>query len=149
MCELLDQFGGVGFRQVEILRRRQLFSIASINDAPNASTLTVAAGMIERDFVVTDDAIVKVRDVKRAVRAERNIHRAKPRVIAAQEIWFLLRHACGTALGEGVTVDAATHDVSKKTVASVFGRKLIVVIDSDSGDGGRTVRVRANVRAES
>src|ERR1051325_11610263 len=117
-------------------------------DWRGAPALAVAAGMVERDFVVANDAVVKIRDVNRAVGAELQIHRAKPRVVAAQKVRFFLREAGRAVLDEGVAIDAARHDVSDEGVAAELGWKICRGVKNHSGDGRRAVAVRGNVRRE-
>src|SRR5207247_950355 len=53
---------------------------AFVHHAPDAAALTVAAWMRERHFVMADDAIVKIRDVKRAIGTELIVHGPEPRI---------------------------------------------------------------------
>ena len=60
------------------------------NDAPDSSALVISARMIQRHFVMRDDAIVKIRDIERTVGAKLQIARPKPRIVAFHEIGFLM-----------------------------------------------------------
>ena len=57
--------------------------LSPIDQPPNAAHLTVAPGVVEPHLVMADDAVVKVGDVQRAVRAELKVDRPEPRVARA------------------------------------------------------------------
>ena len=57
--------------------------LSPIDQPPNAAHLTVAPGVVEPHLVVADDAVVKVGDVQRAVRAELKVDRPEPWVARA------------------------------------------------------------------
>ena len=47
--------------------------LARVDHAPDAAAFAVAAGMVQRHFVMADDAVVKIGDVQGAVRADQQI----------------------------------------------------------------------------
>ena len=57
---------------------------AGVDDAPDAAALAVALGVVERHFVVADDAVVEVGDVERAVGAELDVDGPEPGVVAGR-----------------------------------------------------------------
>src|SRR6185436_10972640 len=56
------------------------------NKAPDAAAFAITTRVSERHFVMTDDAIVKIGDVKRAVGSELNIDWPEPRIGRRHEI---------------------------------------------------------------
>ena len=52
----------------------------------------VAARMIERHFVMTDDAVVKISHIHRAIRCHFNVHRAEPGIGTHKEILLAFRN---------------------------------------------------------
>src|SRR5881396_1513399 len=58
--------------------------------APDSAAGLVAFGMVPRHFVVRNDLVIPVHDVKAAVRAELDGNRAEPRVAAANEVGQVL-----------------------------------------------------------
>src|SRR5256885_4789566 len=104
--------------------------------------------MCQRHFVMTDDSIVKIRDVERAVRAELQIDRTKPRIISDDEVGALVGQRRGAGEGHSVAIDAAGHDVAGENVVPIlFGPEVVLVI-YDAGNRGGTVPVKDHGRRE-
>ena len=61
--------------------------------------------MIQRHFVVTDDAIVEVGHVKRTVRSQLKVHGPEPGILADEEIRLLDRPGSRTRPLDAVVID--------------------------------------------
>ena len=61
-------------------------SFPFVSDAPDATSRSIPAGMVQWHFIMSDDPIVKISDVQRAVGTELKIHGPKPRVVAADKV---------------------------------------------------------------
>ena len=60
-----------------------------VADAPDAAAEMIPAGMVQPHLIMSDDAVVKICHIKRAIRPELNVYRTKPGVITSQEIRHL------------------------------------------------------------
>src|SRR5437867_5619104 len=58
--------------------------------APDSAAGLIAFGMVPRHFVVRNDLVIPVHDVKAAVRAELDRNRAEPRIAATDEVGQVL-----------------------------------------------------------
>src|SRR5262245_46163093 len=59
---------------------------ANISNAPNSAALAVTSGMIQRDFVMADDAVVEMGEVDRVIGPELKIHRTEPGIFAGDQV---------------------------------------------------------------
>ncbi len=64
-------------------------------DAPDATRLLIAIGVIAGDFVVADDLVIPVDDVEAAIGPHRHRDRAEERVLAGDEILETLEAVAG------------------------------------------------------
>ena len=79
--------------------------------------------MEEIDFVVADDAVVKVGDVESAVGACLEIDRAKPPVVADEKILWGVDPWRRPFPAELVTVDGVRDHIADEQIALVVGGK--------------------------
>lgn len=87
MCEVGNQVRHGGF--AEVAAGRDGFLRALVIDSPNTAAFAITAGVGQRHLVVADDSVVEVRDVKRPVRSQLQVHGPEPRVVAGQEVRLL------------------------------------------------------------
>ena len=123
-----------------------LVSLARPHHAPDAPAMPVALRVLQVHLVVPDDAVVEVRDIQRAVRAELQIDRMEPPVVARQKIFRLLDPRRRAAPLHDIAVDDVGDDVADEDVAVVLARELVGGIDRDSRDAGRAVVVPGRER---
>ena len=146
--EFSDEFlrGGLG----EVVGRMELRPAirALVNHAPDSAALAVATGMRERHFVMSDDSVVEIRDVERAIRSELRIDRAEPRIVRRDEIRQGSGDARGTVLRHAVAKDGAGHHVAEEHVAMKFLGPEVVGVDRNAVDGGRAANLLHHGRDE-
>ena len=115
--------------------------LAAIDHAPDAPAFAVASRMGQRHLVVTDDPVVKVGDVQRAVRSELIVHRPEPRIGGGEEI-RLLDGLRGRAVEDQmVAIQPARHDIPDEEIVLIFRRPEVVVVVQRPVDGGAAVGV--------
>ncbi len=122
---------------------------AVVNDAPDAAARAVALGMVERNLVVADDAVVKVGDVKCSVGTKLQIDRAEPGVVATEEVGLLDGRRRRAGPFELVVVDAMSDRVADKKRVAVFRREMVGGVVDDAREAGRAVRVASSSRGRS
>ena len=61
------------------------FSATNPSESPDATAFSIAIRMVEWNFVVADDGVVKVGDVQTAVWSELQVHRSEPWIFAGKE----------------------------------------------------------------
>ncbi len=108
----------------------------------------VAAGMVQRHFVVADDAVVEVGDVQRPVRTEADIDRTEPAVVAREEVGLLDGRVAGTVPLEPIVIDAVGDQVADEQRVAKLRREVIGRVVDDAGNAGRAVAVAAHLRTE-
>src|SRR5207253_93127 len=86
--EVANEFVHGRLRPIGSRRFRRL---VSAYDPPDSAAGAIAARMVERHFVVADDAVVKVGDVERPIGSELDIDWPEPRIAARKKIGLLLR----------------------------------------------------------
>ncbi len=114
------------------------------HDAPDAAALAVAAGVVEGDFVVADDAVVEIGDVERAVGAEGEIDGAEPGIVAGKEVGLLVGLRRGAGEGDVVVIDLGGDDVAEEEVVVPFGAPDAAVDVNDAANAGGAVGVLAH-----
>lgn len=114
---------------------------AEFDDAPEAAALAVAAGVVEGDFDVGDDAVVEVGDVEGAVGAELDVDGAEPGVAGLEEVRHFDGDFGGAVEGDAVAVDAAGDDVAEEEIALEVRWPEGVFAGDEAGDGGGAVVV--------
>src|SRR6185437_1924768 len=136
MSEILDEIADRRCGPVRARSGRALVIVAAINDAPDATTLTIAAGMCERHFVMTDDAVVEVGDVQGPIGTELDMDRAEPRIIRLKKS---LKYSfwSRTVPLDGELVDAMADDIADVGAALIGLGKMIGVVESEASHGGR------------
>ena len=97
--------------------------------------------MIEGDFVVPDDLVVKVGYIKCAIGPELEIDGAEPGIVASEQIGHLDRLRCRPSVFQSVAVDAAGHDITAEQVASIGIGKRPCPNMGDSRDGGAAMQM--------
>ncbi len=113
----------------------------TISNAPDAAPFAVAARVVQRNFVMSDDTVVEIRHINRAVGAELNIHRAKPGIITGEKVRLLLRLGAGAVINERIPINAAGHHVADKNIVAKLRRKIRRRVINNSRDGRRAVLV--------
>src|SRR5262249_5530539 len=104
--------------------------------------------MIERHLIMTDDPVIKVRDVQCPVGPQDDIDRPKPRVVAGEKIRFLNRFI-GSAIAANVEqVYAAKDDVAEKHRALILLRKLIGCVINQAAECRRALVFVDHVRSK-
>src|SRR5881392_3011385 len=113
MAEVFDQFIDRGFAPIRSWHvwNRSFAVRSTIDNAPNSAALPVSSWMSERDLVMPDDAVVKIRHIECAVRTQFDVHRAKPGIVARQEIRLFDRLGRRTVPFQSVVIDAIGDDV--------------------------------------
>ena len=91
---------------------------------------------------MADDAVVKIRDVKRAVGAKLQIHRTEPRVVGDNEVRALVGQRRGAGERHRVAVHATGHHVAGENVVAIFLGPEVVLVINDAGNRGGTVSVK-------
>src|SRR5260370_38684088 len=86
VAQRCDQLGNRSATQIEFLLVWLPGASALVRDSPDAPAMLVAAGMVQVDLVVPDDAVVEIGNIQRAVRAQLHVHGTKPRVVAGYKI---------------------------------------------------------------
>ena len=114
---------------------------------PDAATLPVTPGIVQRDLVVADDLVVEVRDVEGVVGSQLEIHGAEPRVLAFQELGLLIGLGRGTGVGDVVVVDDGSDHVAQQHVVIPLRAPDAAADVDDACDAGGTVAVLAHHRA--
>lgn len=90
--------------------------ISYISNPPDATAGAIAIRVFQGDFVVPDDFVVEVCDVKTTIWSKLQIDGAEPRVIAGEQIRHFYCFGRGTKVFETVAIDAASHDVTAKKI---------------------------------
>src|SRR5579884_1771573 len=136
--ELADSSGGpVGARGGGAgVRRLRCWLVASIDDPPDTAACAVAAGMRQRHLVMTDDAVVKIGDIQRPVRAKLNVNRSKPRIIRLKKSLEDAFRA-GAVPFDGELIDAAADDIADVSAVAPGGRIIVGGVVGDAGHGRR------------
>src|SRR5690606_15080116 len=96
----------------------------------------------------TNDRVVEVGEIERAIRTDGKIDRAKPTVIACHEIRLRLNFWAATAPGELVAMDATGHRIAEKNVVAVVFRKMRRRVVRRTADARRSVAVIDHVGPE-
>lgn len=111
------------------------------DDAPDAAAFAIAAGVVEGDFVVADDAVVEVGDVERAVRGDAEVDGAEPWVCAGEEVGFLVGGGGAAVEGDAVGIDAGGDDVSDEDAVVPWVAPDVFFEVGDAADAGGGVGV--------
>lgn len=106
--------------------------ISNISNPPDTAAGAIAIRVFQRDFVVPDDFVVEVCDVKASIGAKLQIDGAEPRVIAGEQIGHFHSFGRGTEVFEPVSIDAASHDVTAKKIGLKAGRECFVIHVGDT-----------------
>ncbi len=100
--------------------------------------------MVQTDFVVTDDFVVEVSHVQRAISTLHDVDRSKPRIVAGHKIGFF-NQADAIAINlKAVAVDAAGHHVAGIELALEVERKMVGLVISNAADCRAAVQVIHN-----
>src|SRR5688500_14769988 len=106
----------------------ELLIVATVDQSPDAPAGAISPGMSQRNFVVPNDAVIEIGNVKCAVRAELRIYRTKPRILRADQMRHCLSHLGAAELDGLVPKDGARHHIAyKKIVAKLFRPKVVSV----------------------
>ena len=108
--------------------------------------MAVAAGVLQVDLVVADDAVVEVGHVETAVGPELQIDRPEPPVVARHEIGRLLDPRRRTPPLRDIAMDDVGHDVAHEHRPAILCRKLVGLVGDHAGDAGRAVAVARGER---
>ena len=138
--QLGDRLGKLGFREVDRLGQA-LALRAVVHQAPNATSLAIAAGVVEAHLVVANDAVVKIGDVQCAVRAELQIDRPEPRVAGSHEVRQFGTFWAATEPINPVAIDAAGDDVADENVVTELRRPMIGLVKHNTAQAGGVVVV--------
>ncbi len=121
------------------IQTRMRFSF--VNDPPDSPTGAIPPRMIQRHFVVANDAIVKIRHIQCSVRSQLNIHGPKPGVAGFEKIRFLFPHRAAAMPGDAVLIDPGSHDIANEEIAQVFFRPKVIFVHDNATDRRRTMSV--------
>ena len=119
-----------------------------VDQPPDAAHLAVAPGVVEPDLVVADNAVVKIGNVQRAVRAELQVDRPEPRVARADQVRHLDALGAAAAPVDLVAIDAAGHDVADENVVAKLRRPVGGAVEHDAAQAGGVVVVSDYQRPE-
>src|SRR3546814_1578772 len=84
-----------------------------ISYAPDPAPHLIPAGMIQRHLIMTNDAIIEIRNIESAIGAQLDIHRPEPGILAQQKIRFHLANRTGTVIRGGVAVNRSEEHTSE------------------------------------
>ena len=141
----LSQLTRLRLAQITI---REFPRVPFLHHAPNASTTPVPSRMIQRDFVVTNDAVVEVGDVEGAVRAELEIDGVEPEVVAGEEVGLLVGLRGGAGEGDEVVIDLRGDGVADEHVIVPLSAPDAAVDVEGTADAGGAVGMLAHDGAE-
>ena len=97
-------------------------------DAPDTARLLVAIGVVTGDFVVTDDLIIPVDDVKAAIRTHRHGNRTEERVFTGDEVIELFE-----AIARALAMLADRVDLRGDRVGDIHHAIVTLRPDADVG----------------
>ena len=109
----------------------------------------VAAWMVEWNFVVTDDAVVEVGNVKCAIRSNSQIDRTKPAIVTGDKIRLCVDQKCRTNLLQSIMVNDAIHRIADVDTAAVTFWKMIGCVKGWSANPRGAVTVIDHCRRKS
>lgn len=123
---------GNGTRRLAGSRCDTCLLISDISNPPDATAGTIAIGVFQGDFVVSDDFVIEVCDVKASIGSKLQIDGAEPRVVAGEQIGHFDSFGRGTEVFETVAIDAASHDVAAKKIGLEARRECFVIHVGDT-----------------
>ena len=123
-------------------------SRAAGDDPPDASLLTVATGVGQWYFVVTDDRVVEVGDVQRPIGPQLHIDRAEPAIVASHKVGLGIHHQRRAMLDEFIAMHLAIHRVTQVQALLKLLGELKSLVPRCAADAGRAVAVIDHVGAE-
>ena len=90
--------------------------VGDIANAPNTTAGSIAIRVIQWDFIVPDDFVVKVCDIEATIGSKLQIDGSEPRVIAGEQIGHFDGLGRGTEVLESVSIDAASHHIATEKI---------------------------------
>ena len=149
VLEGLDQLvrGAAGEARRPARRLRERVR-AGVDHPPDATAVAITARVSERHLVVTDDPVVEVCDVERAVWSDPQVDGTKPRIFRADEIFLFVGRDGRAVVDERVAVHSTRPDVADEQASPELRRKVLIGVVRDAADGGGSVVMRHHRRHE-
>tara|TARA_B100000900_G_scaffold100075_1_gene82758 strand:- start:292 stop:723 length:432 start_codon:yes stop_codon:yes gene_type:complete len=72
---------------------------------PYSPSFSIATRVVEGDFIVPYDLVVKVGDIQCPVSTKAQVHRSKPRILTGHEVRLLHRHRGSAGIFDPIVVD--------------------------------------------
>tara|TARA_B100001559_G_C15944140_1_gene369004 strand:+ start:56 stop:478 length:423 start_codon:yes stop_codon:yes gene_type:complete len=72
---------------------------------PDSPSFSIAPRVVEGDFIVPYDLVVKVGDIQCPVSAKAQVHRSKPWILACHEVRLLYGHRGSARIFDPIVVD--------------------------------------------
>ena len=138
--QLGNRLGKLGFGEVDWLSQ-PLALRAVVHQAPNATGLTIATGVVEPYLIVANNAVIKIGDVQCTVGTELQINRPEPRVSGSHEVRQFDTFWAAAKPINPVTIDAAGHDIADENIVAEFRRPMIRLVKHNATQAGGVVVV--------
>src|SRR5690606_37403231 len=126
-----------GRDQIRKLRRVLLVSL--VDDSPYPSAVAIPTRVIQRNFVMADDPVVKIGDIQGAVGTQLQIDGPTPGIVANEEVGLFNRLIRRAMRLQDVRIDPRGNRVADEYPTLVFSGKVIGVVINNARDAGRAV----------
>jgi hypothetical protein len=97
--------------------------------------------VIEGDLIVTDDLVVEVGDIERAIFTKAEVYGTEPGVLAGHEIRLLYRNRGGASIFDPIVIDHRIDGIADEHPVVPFPTPLVTVNKGNSTDSGGAMGV--------